>query len=250
MEELFKDFKIQPVVDVISNRVCGGEILWRPGGKSLTNDNLEELDENPSLNLQVAKDSFLAALGALSKLRNEIWLSINISTKFIGNGKSFMKSVGKETNDFDTIRRILGKRLVIEVTERYISNDTEIKFINQLSELHSIAIDDFGSGCAPLENMLNMNFDKVKVDKAISTGIDFNLTHQRFIKWLIAGCHAIDVQVCAEGIETESELMVYKRYQVDYGQGYLWSPAIDFNDFEKLANPMSTAEFSLGQLIK
>ena len=92
--------------------------------------------------------------------------------------------------------------------------------------------------------------NKVKVDKAISTGIDFNLTHQRFIKWLIAGCHAIDVQVCAEGIETESELMVYKRFQVDYGQGYLWSPAIDFNDFEKLANPMSTAEFSLGQLIK
>ena len=66
----------------------------------------------------------------------------------------------------------------------------------------------------------------------------------------MAGCHAIDVKICAEGIETESELMVYKRFEVDYGQGYLWSKAIDFKDFEKLANPMSTAEYSLGQLIK
>ena len=98
--------------------------------------------------------------------------------------------------------------------------------------------------------MVELQFSKVKVDMDIIKGIDYSETKQRFLKWLVAGCHSIDVSVCAEGIETASQLMLCKRVGVDEGQGWLWSKAIEIKEFEVLASPMETAAISLGQVIE
>ena len=92
--------------------------------------------------------------------------------------------------------------------------------------------------------------DDTKVDQDVIKGIDYSDTKQRFLRWLVSGCHAIDVTVCAEGIETASQLMLCKRLGVDEGQGWLWSKAIDINEFEAMARPMETAAISLGQILE
>ena len=56
--DYIKNFKIQPIVDIKTNRVCGGELLYRPEGRNLTPDILEELDNDPFLNLDVTKQHF------------------------------------------------------------------------------------------------------------------------------------------------------------------------------------------------
>ena len=53
-----KNFKIQPIVDIKTNRVCGGELLYRPDGLDLTPDILDELDNDPILNLDVPSRHF------------------------------------------------------------------------------------------------------------------------------------------------------------------------------------------------
>ena len=152
--------------------------------------------------------------------------------------------------DLDRIRRQIGSRLKIELTEKCVMKPEQLEFLQYLGDKHEIAIDDFGSGIAPLKNMLDLNFSKVKVDQEVIKGIDYSHTKQRFLRWLVSGCHAIDVSVCAEGIETASQLMLCKRIGVDEGQGWLWSKAIGIKDFEVLASPMETAAISLGQVLE
>lgn len=245
-----KNFKIQPIVDIKTNRVCGGELLYRPDGKNLTEEILDELDNDPTLNLEVTKQAFLLSLNLLCRIQSSVWLSINISPKFMGDGKGFMKSLSKEVEDLDRIRRQVGKRLKIELTEKCVMKPNELEFLQYLSDRHEIAIDDFGSGISPLKNMLDLNFSKIKVDKEIIKGIDYSDTKQKFLEWLVAGSHSINVTVCAEGIETASQLTLCRRYGVDEGQGWLWSKAIKVKDFEVLASPRETAAVSLGQVLE
>lgn len=245
-----KNFKIQPIVDIKTNRVCGGELLYRPEGRNLTPEILEELDNDPFLNLDVTKQAFLLSLNILQRLQSSVWISINISPRYMGDGMGFMRALSREVEDLDRIRRQIGSRLKIELTEKCVMKPEQLEFLQYLGDKHEIAIDDFGSGIAPLKNMLDLNFSKVKVDQEVIKGIDYSDTKQRFLRWLVSGCHAIDVSVCAEGIETASQLMLCKRIGVDEGQGWLWSKAIDIKDFEVLASPMETAAISLGQVIE
>ena len=159
-----KNFKIQPIVDIKTNRVCGGELLYRPEGRNLTPDILEELDNDPFLNLDVTKQAFLLSLNILGRLQSSVWLSINISPKYMGDGRGFMKSLSKEVEDLDRIRRQIGSRLKIELTEKCVMKPDQLEFLKYLGDKHEIAIDDFGSGIAPLKNMLDLNFSKTNLD--------------------------------------------------------------------------------------
>ena len=245
-----KNFKIQPIVDIKTNRVCGGELLYRPEGRNLSPEILEELDNDPFLNLDVTKQAFLLSLNILQRLQSSVWISINISPRYMGDGMGFMRALSREVEDLDRVRRQIGRRMKIELTEKCVMKPDQLEFLQYLGDKHEIAIDDFGSGIAPLKNMLDLNFSKVKVDQEVIKGIDYSDTKQRFLRWLVSGCHAIDVSVCAEGIETASQLMLCKRIGVDEGQGWLWSKAIGIKDFEVLASPMETAAISLGQVLE
>ena len=245
-----KNFKIQPIVDIKTNRVCGGELLYRPEGRNLSPEILEELDNDPFLNLDVTKQAFLLSLNILQRLQSSVWISINISPRYMGDGMGFMRALSREVEDLDRVRRQIGRRMKIELTEKCVMKPDQLEFLQYLGDKHEIAIDDFGSGIAQLKNMLDLNFSKVKVDQEVIKGIDYSDTKQRFLRWLVSGCHAIDASVCAEGIETASQLMLCKRIGVDEGQGWLWSKAIDIKDFEVLARPMETAAISLGQVLE
>lgn len=58
----------------------------------------------------------------------------------------------------DRLRRCIGRRLVVEVTESGVADQHALSFIHELAALHTIAVDDFGTGDAPLSHMLNLHF--------------------------------------------------------------------------------------------
>jgi EAL domain-containing protein (putative c-di-GMP-specific phosphodiesterase class I) len=250
METTLEDFEIQPIVDLASNRVCGGEVLWRPGGRGLCADLIRQIKEDPSLNIEVTRSAFLLAMQTFDRIESDVWLSINFPTYFIGNGDFFFKSVARAMPDLEQAKRQAGKRLVFELSEDDLIRQEGLHLVERLGADHAIAIDDFGSGHAPLLNMVKLNFDKIKIDRSIVSGCDADGKKQRFIKWLVNGCHAIGASVCAEGIETESELAFLKRCQVGEGQGFLWSPSVSTEKFVSMAAPVKSNLQSLGQVIE
>lgn len=228
-------FGIQPIIDLSRDVICGGEVLWRPSGQPPTALHLRLLETESELNHEVTRRSLSFALDSLERLPSNIWLSINLSTKFLGCGTTLLSPLNSIIPDFASRCRQAGKRLVFEITERSIGGAIESNFINQLSNQHTIAVDDFGISDAPLSHMLSLNFSKVKLDHRLISGIESDLFRQRFIRWLVSGCHAVGARVCAEGVETIDQLATLKKLGVDEGQGWLWSRSVPAHIFASYA---------------
>lgn len=240
-------FHVQPIIDLSTGRICGGEVLWRPEGLPPTREHLAALEDDASVNLGVTQDSFVFALNLLAEIDADIWLSVNLSSRYIGSGHMFFRPISRALPDLDALRRKVGHRFVVEVTEKAIAGKQESRFLNELAALHTLAVDDFGTGDAPLSHMLSLHFSKVKVDRSVISGVDADVFRQRFLQWLVSGCQAIGVKVCAEGVETESELAYLKRLGIEHGQGWLWSRAVDAGSFMALTVPEQAPARTFGK---
>ncbi|WP_372836657.1 putative bifunctional diguanylate cyclase/phosphodiesterase, partial [Pontibacterium sp.] len=116
--------------------------------------------------------------------------------------------------------------LEIEITESSLMENIDLA-IETLSELKaigvSIAIDDFGTGYSSLAMLRRLPVDKLKIDRSFVMEMDDNRSDQRIVRGLIFMAHTLRLKVVAEGIETESQENILRRYGCDLGQGYFFS---------------------------
>ena len=80
-------------------------------------------------------------------------------------------------------------------------------------------MDDFGTGYASIQTLRNIKFDQIKIDRSYIQGPmnDINLA---LIKSLIWTARAINVDLVAEGIETEEQLNTLSSLGCTLGQGF------------------------------
>ena len=159
-----------------------GEILYRP--KEESDHRNIELDNDPFLNLEVTKNSFLQQrVGHENSIR---WIEEYITQ--VHGRQRFHACIIERVRGFRRLRRQVGKDK--DLTNRKMCDGAataSVPFI--LNTIHEIAIDDFGSGIAPLKNMVELPFSKVKVDMDIIKGIDYSEIKQdsRSGWWLDVG---------------------------------------------------------------
>ena len=83
-----------------------------------------------------------------------------------------------------------------------------------------IALDDFGTGYASLSYLQEYPFDFIKVDKSFISNIESDRTQYAIVKAILDLAAALDMQVVAEGIETEAQRDRLLAMGCQYGQGY------------------------------
>lgn len=117
-------------------------------------------------------------------------------------------------------------RLCLEVTETALAVDVEavISALEVLRELGvRLAIDDFGTGHASLTYLARFPVDQVKVDRSFVAGLGADAGSAAIVGGVIAMAHTFDLQVIAEGVETEGQLAILRDLGADHVQGYLMS---------------------------
>lgn len=130
---------------------------------------------------------------------------------------------------FEMVRGLLiqhdisAHQLHIEVTESsLIQRHANVK--NQLDLLKelgiSLALDDFGTGYASLSYLQQYPFDFIKIDKSFVANIATNRTQYAIVKAILDLAVALDMQVIAEGIETEEQRDLLLAMGCQHGQGY------------------------------
>lgn len=126
--------------------------------------------------------------------------------------------------DFADFRRQFApmlEKLVVEITEEEETTPEVLDVKRrQLGEHAVFALDDYGSGYSNSNNLLLLAPHYIKVDIAIIRGIDANVDKQQVVTDVVTYAHARNMQVVAEGIETESELRMVLHLGVDLLQGY------------------------------
>jgi GAF domain-containing protein len=83
-----------------------------------------------------------------------------------------------------------------------------------------LAVDDVGAGYAGLTHVMRLAPDVIKLDRAITTGIDADPVKAALVGSFVRYARDIDATVCAEGVETLEELERLADLDVTYGQGY------------------------------
>ena len=114
-------------------------------------------------------------------------------------------------------------RIIVEMTESVIASRAHAleHLFQRIHDLGMrIAMDDFGTGYSSLDMLKKMPADIVKIDRAFVHGVDASNFDESFIQFIVAICHKVNIEVCAEGVETEAEFQILYPMNVDTIQGY------------------------------
>lgn len=135
--------------------------------------------------------------------------------------------------------------IMIEITETaFLGHDTD-KVSNALTRLRDagckIALDDFGTSYASLSHLRDFPIDKIKIDKAFILGLGNQAGNEAIVAAIISLAHQLEIQVIAEGLETEAQLNYLLQNSCDAGQGYLFSKAVPAHEVAPLLHNLEKA---------
>jgi diguanylate cyclase (GGDEF)-like protein/PAS domain S-box-containing protein len=136
----------------------------------------------------------------------------------------------------DSVRQALAESglppaaLLLELTESLLlgGNDRIRADLDELKEIGiRLAIDDFGTGYSSLSYLLDLPIDVLKIDKTFVTGISSSWRRHALVEGITRLARTLEVEVIAEGIESEIERELLAGMGCQFGQGYLLSVPVD-----------------------
>jgi diguanylate cyclase (GGDEF)-like protein/PAS domain S-box-containing protein len=127
--------------------------------------------------------------------------------------------------------------LVLEITESMLMHNTELS-MERLVALKNLgvalAIDDFGTGYSSLSYLQRYPIDILKIDKAFVDVIDKEGEGPVLASAIVALGETLRMNTVAEGIETEAQRGQLLQLGCELGQGFLFAPPLEANDFYRL----------------
>jgi diguanylate cyclase (GGDEF)-like protein len=204
--------------------------------------------ESPALYIPIAEESdLILAIGqwvleqacrdikkleqlSLPKSFNKV--AINISAKQLIQ-HDFQESILKAVKQND----IPAKRLALELTENLLVENIEdsIKLIASLKEnAIDCAIDDFGTGYSSLTYLKRIPASVLKIDRSFVTNIAQSSESAAIASMIISLGKTLNMDILAEGVETQEELNCLKELGCFHYQGFYFSGPLPFDEFAQL----------------
>jgi EAL domain-containing protein (putative c-di-GMP-specific phosphodiesterase class I) len=116
-----------------------------------------------------------------------------------------------------------GERLTIELTE-HLAIDDYPRARRVVDELRAtgvrLAIDDVGTGYSSLRHIVELEPERIKLDRTFIAGVETNRIWAQMAEALVQVAGGTGARLVAEGIETERQLEIARDLGIRYGQGY------------------------------
>ena len=203
----------QPIADLATGTVVAVEALARFAAEPVRPPNLwfaEAAEVGLGRPLELA--AVEAALAHLPDFPAELSMAVNVSPATVTAPEFSDLILGAPTN-----------RIVIELTEHVEIRDYDI-VIEALASLRAagvrLAVDDAGAGFATLQHILTLQPDIIKLDIALTRGVDEDPVRRALARALVGFASEIGATIMAEGIETAGELETLRHLGVPSGQGF------------------------------
>lgn len=229
----------QPKVNLHNGRIIGAEALvrWKHPEKGIIPPFqfipiAEESGLIVSIGEWVLRHGCVTMRKWLDKGIDIVPVAINVAHKQIKTGKLpyLANAILEET-------RLPPQYLSMEITEGSFIDDIDFA-CSQLNQLASIgielALDDFGTGFSSLSFLRRLPIRTIKIDKSFVQHIDKDRSNYAIVAATFAMAEAMQLDLIAEGMETEEERRILTEIGYGYGQGYLFSKPLNEEDFLKL----------------
>jgi diguanylate cyclase (GGDEF)-like protein/PAS domain S-box-containing protein len=229
----------QPKVDLENGRIIGAEALlrWRlPGHGDIPPSQFIPLAEESNLILGIGEWVLNRVCSDYKRWTDHIPIpgrvSINLSLKqlrqasFITRCRSVFRRHDVSPTNFE-----------LEITETTLMADPK-RTIKLLNELHSmglhLSIDDFGTGYSSLSALQQFPIGTLKIDQSFVRDAAIDSDDATIVRTIIDMGKALEVEVIAEGVETEEQLNFLRSRGCHFAQGRLFGDAMSSDAFLSL----------------
>lgn len=229
----------QPKYKLNPKSLTGFEILIRWQNPELGNvppDTFIPIAEESGLIKPIGEWVIKHACKALSELQVEyndkIHFAINVSPLQLMEDS--MLDLLKSTINYYQLQT---HQIEIEITETAIMANTNA-IERALNDLHNmgihIDIDDFGTGFSSLSHIKRLPIDGLKIDKEFVMDIPDDENDAAIVRSIIHFAKSLNLNITAEGVESQSQVEYLIQNGCDHGQGYFLGKPLNFNETLRL----------------
>jgi diguanylate cyclase (GGDEF)-like protein/PAS domain S-box-containing protein len=222
----------QPIVELATGRIAAFEALvrWEHPQHGLVSP-LEfiRLAEETGLIFAIGRWALREAcreMVALSRASaSDLTVNVNLSSRQFSQ-----PDLVEQIEDALRESGLPPQRLKLEITESVIMENAEsaIGVLHRLKDLGtSLSIDDFGTGYSSLSYLLRFPADTLKIDRSFMWAMGDGGRHAQIVRTIIVLAHSLQMDVVAEGVESEDQRRQLCALECRYGQGYLFSRPVD-----------------------
>lgn len=229
----------QPKISVQSGTISGAEALirWNHPTRGLISPVefiplAEESGQIISIGRWVMLESCRQTKAWLGSDTQHFRIAVNVSIRQL-----------QQPDFVDTVQQVLlesglpADKLIVELTENMLMENAEINVgkLQQLRELGvSLSIDDFGTGYSSLAYLQRFPVDQLKIDRSFIGEIKNADSEVPIVKAIISLAHDLNLEVVAEGVETQEQLQRLQSLRAEEFQGFLASRPIVAEEFAGL----------------
>ncbi|HEY2380636.1 MAG TPA: EAL domain-containing protein [Terriglobia bacterium] len=236
----FRNF-YQPIISLDSGKIVGFEALvrWQHPGRGLVGPNeFIPVAEETGLIRDMGWQVLERACAQLAEWRKlvpdyaDLTMSVNLSVRqfpqphFAERVEALLGQLGLPENS-----------LKLEITESSLMSDpvAAVNLLSRLKELGvRLAIDDFGTGYSSLSYLQRFPLDTLKIDRSFTMAMGSGQKEETIVSSIMRLAQKLGLDVVAEGVETEEQLVFLKEVECKFAQGFYFSKPMRAEDAEKL----------------
>lgn len=214
----------QPIVNLFSNETVGWEALGRAMGNAepiapghlFRHAAAQRAEHRLSLQFRESAQRCFECGHCWPSGQYQLWVNVH-PTEF--HDDKFLPSL----EEFSNSKTAQLLQIVVEMPEEWACQKGQmLTIMNTVRSFGMrVAYDDFGSGRSRIPDLFEAPPDYIKLDRQLIANIAADGVKRDLVKAVVDACNKLQVQVLAEGIETEAELEASRQLGIPLGQGYL-----------------------------
>nr|WP_273201203.1 EAL domain-containing protein [Legionella steelei] len=218
----------QPFINLTTNKIIGFEALLRWHSHILgnvpPNDFISMAEENGlilDIGMWVLREACSQLVRWHAQGYDQLTVAVNIS------GRQF-----RQVHLSEVIEKILletglpAKFLELELTESLLVDNVKhaVETMYELKDMGAkLVIDDFGTGYSSLSYLKQFPVDKLKIDRSFISELVNRENDAAITRAIINLGHSLNLEVLAEGVETDLQREFIVQHGCDYAQGYYFA---------------------------
>ena len=229
----------QPIVRAAGEEICGFESLVRwthPVRGPISPSKFIPLAEECGMIGKIGEWVLKEALGEAAHWPDSVRVAVNLSPIQFNDPRiiDIIANALRESG-------VRADRLELEITEGVFLADgdsTDETFARLKSLGVRLALDDFGTGYSSLGYLKKAPFDKIKIDQSFVRGAASSKASRNsaIIRAIVTLAESLEMDTCAEGVETHDDLHLVRELGVSHIQGYIFGKPAIASDARNLAN--------------
>jgi diguanylate cyclase (GGDEF)-like protein len=228
----------QPIVRTAGEEVTGFESLVRwqhPTRGAISPSKFVPLAEEAGLIGKIGEWVLRTALEEAANWPDHVRVAVNLSPLQF-NDPQVADMVANHLRETG----VRAERLELEITEGVFlaeGDSTDETFARLKGLGVRLALDDFGTGYSSLGYLKKAPFDKIKIDQSFVRGAaSATNRNAAIIRAIVTLAETLDMDTCAEGVETHDDLQLIRELGVSMVQGYIFGQPSPAETARQIAN--------------